>query len=82
MKVYLVEKDHLCDDPHYQAPPWCEGVYASRQSAQAVVDAYIANCKRNYIRINNLAEDVKIDPNELWGSWYALKWVRELEVQP
>jgi hypothetical protein len=48
MMVYIVVREHKCDDPYYQAGPSFEGVYATEQLAQAAVDAYIDECKREY----------------------------------
>ena len=74
MKVYLVQEDHLCDDDYYKAGPYTQGVYASRESAQAVVDAHIAECKRE-------CEEQELDEERIWEC-FAERWVQEVEVQP
>jgi len=74
MKVYLVQEDHLCDDPYYQSGPTTWGVYASRESAQAVVDAHNAECQRE-------CEEQELDEERIWEC-FAQRWVQEVEVQP
>lgn len=74
MKVYLVQEDHLCDDDYYKSGPTTWGVYASRESAQAVVDAHNAECKRE-------CEELELDEERIWEC-FPQRWVREEEVQP
>ena len=74
MKVYLVQEDHLCDDPYYQANAATDAVYASRESAQANVDAHIAECKR-------MCEQDELDEERIWEC-FPQRWVLEVEVQP
>lgn len=74
MKVYLVQEAHLCDDPYYQSGPTTWGVYASRESAQAVVDAYIAECKRK-------CEEQELDERDIWEIFPEF-WVSERGVEP
>jgi hypothetical protein len=74
MKVYCVDEMHLCDDPYYQASAATVAVYASRESAQANVDAYVAECKRE------CAQD-ELDEERIWEC-FAERFVVEVEVQP
>lgn len=74
MKVYCVDEAHLCDDPYYQASAATVAVYASRESAQANVDAYVAECMRE-------CEELELDEERIWES-FAQRWVVEVEVQP
>ena len=74
MKVYCVDEAHLCDDPYYQASAATVAVYASRESAQANVDAYVAECLRE-------CEEQELDEERIWES-FAQRWVVEVEVQP
>jgi len=74
MKVYLViETPHPMDDPYY-ASPTTLGAYASMESAQAVVDAHIAECKAECAQ-RDIPED------EMW-EYHAQLVVCEMEVQP
>ena len=74
MKVYLVQEDHLCDDDYYKAGPYTQSVYASRESAQANVDAYVAECMRE-------CEEQELDERYIWEI-FPHRWVAEVEVQP
>ena len=74
MKVYCVDEAHLCDDPYYQASAATVAVYASRESAQAVVDAHTAECMRE-------CEEQELDEERIWEC-FAQRWVVEVEVQP
>lgn len=74
MKVYCVDEAHLCDDPYYQASSATVAVYASRESAQANVDAYVAECQRE-------CEEQELDEERIWEC-FAQRWVVEVEVQP
>jgi hypothetical protein len=73
MKVYLVQEMHLCDDPYYQSGPTTDAIYASIESAQANVDAHIAECKR-------ACAEQEIDEDIMWEC-FAERWVLEVEVQ-
>jgi hypothetical protein len=73
-KVYLVTEVTLCDDPYYAAPPATVAVYASIESAQANVDAHVAECKR-------MCEQDELDEERIWEC-FPQRWVLEVEVQP
>lgn len=74
MKVYCVKEEHLCDDPYYQASAATVALYASIESAQANVDAYIAECKRE-------CEQAELDEERIWEC-FPERYILEVEVQP
>ena len=77
MIVYIVTQEHKCDDSYYQTGPSFQGAYASKELAQAAVDDYIEDCKREY------QQELDEDTVEIEGREYRrcdLRWVKDDEA--
>ena len=81
--VYIITKDHLCDDPHYQASPSFYGAYRTREAAQAVVDKHTKECEQEYREYFELAEGEPIPDMgymRLWAQFPEL-YIREEKLE-
>lgn len=81
--VYIITKDHLCDDPYYQAGPSFYGAYRTREAAQAVVDEYTKECEQEYRKRYELAEGEPIEDCgycPLWESFEEM-YIREVKLE-
>lgn len=81
--IYIITKDHLCDDDYYKNGPSFYGAYRTREAAQAVVDEYTKECEQEYREYFELAEGEPVDPSEyppLWAK-FAEMFIREEKLE-